>query len=151
IPHLDSIHAPIGDARDHSYLTVTHQMSLWWMFTSLLMLGGYVLLAVGYTVRTFKKPSLALFFPSLATIANIELAGVFLVSYLLFLVTFNVMKAGKRRESLAVLTYFVLLSSQLLTTWGLLTKALTSFLLGVTIRGITFFPSLLVFLTSGKE
>ncbi len=122
-----------------------------WLLSSLLMLIGYLLLAVSYTVHSFRNPfALSLLvIPSIMRIATLEIISTVLVLYLLLLIAYNTGKRGGRVSPLTVLSFFLLFTSQLVISLGLF-RAFKYFLLGVAMRGVSFLPLLLVALESRK-
>lgn len=120
----------------------------YWRLASFLVLLGYIFLAVGYTVRIYKSPWITFSLLPFISLGRIELMGLIFSFYLLFLIAYSSRKSDRRNSSLAVLAYLVLFFAQILICWGLLNETYPIFLWGVTLRGVTFLPTLWVALMS---
>ncbi|NIQ06775.1 MAG: hypothetical protein GWO20_13915, partial [Candidatus Korarchaeota archaeon] len=124
----------------------------YWKFASFLIIVGYVLLSLSYSIQSFKRtlastPVLL----SMFSTTTIESIGSLLTLYLLFLVSYSTKKVESRKVSLTITAYGILFVSQLLITGGLFTESYPFFLWGLALRGMGFLPLLLVALGSGGE
>lgn len=122
----------------------------YWKFASSLIIVGYVLLSISYSIQSFKRSLVSTpFLLSMFSTSTIESIGSLLTLYLLILVSYSAKKVKSRKVSLTITTYGILFVSQLLIMGGLFTEGYSFFLWGLVLRGMGFLPLLLVALSSG--
>ncbi|NIQ05099.1 MAG: hypothetical protein GWO20_05020 [Candidatus Korarchaeota archaeon] len=120
--------------------------SLLWTFTSLFITIGYFLLAVVFTKQMQKKIPFEAFILPLVPLVFFEMVGLSLACYLFFLAILNLKQSKGTYGILGLVTYFILGLAQVSIVWGVLSHSYLLYLLGLGLRGLTFLPSLLVFI-----
>lgn len=117
-----------------------------WMCASVLITIGYFLLAVVFTNHIQKEIPVGRFILPLIPLVFFEMVGLYLACYLFFFAILNVKKSKERYGLLGLVTYFILGVSQIIIVLGVLFYPYSLYLLGIGFRGLTFLPSLLVFI-----
>lgn len=117
-----------------------------WMCASLIITIGFFLLAVVFTKQMQKKIPFEAFILPLVPLVFFEMVGLSLACYLFFLAIVNLKQSKGKYGILGLVTYFIFGLAQVSIVWGVLSHSDSLYLLGIGLRGLTFIPSLLVFI-----
>lgn len=118
---------------------------------SLMFFLGYLFTAIAYTMQSFKKKMISATILPLFSMVSMDGGSILLTFYVFLLTSFNVRKSEGRRGYLSMLAYFLLSIAQVIVSLGLLYEFSTLFLWGTTLRGVAFFPLLIIALRSGNR